>query len=80
MMTITRRQILTSMAAAASTPLLGRRAFAETATPERPGFFAARDIAEAGYVFGLPIVMNYGVMYDFVIDKASGQYKARSTR
>ena len=66
---------MTSTAAAASAPLLGR-ASAQTATPERPGFFAAKDIAEAGYIFGLPIVMNYGVMYDFVIDKTSGQYKA----
>ena len=74
-MTITRRRLLTSTVAAASAPLLGR-ASAQTATPERPGFFAAKDIAEAGYIFGLPIVMNYGVMYDFVIDKTSGQYKA----
>ena len=41
----------------------------------RPGFFAAKDIAEAGYVFGLPIVMNYGSMYELVIDKTSPQYK-----
>ncbi len=46
------------------------------ADPARPGFFAARDIAEAGYVFGLPLVMNYAVMYDFVIDKTSSQYKS----
>ena len=38
--------------------------------------FRAKDIAEAGYIYGLPIVMNYGVMYEFVIDKNSGQYKA----
>lgn len=42
----------------------------------RPGFFRARDIAAAGYVYGLPIVMNYGVMYEFTIDKTSSQYKA----
>src|SRR5262249_46960203 len=33
-------------------------------------------IAEEGFVFGLPIVMNYGVIYDFAVDKTSGQYKA----
>jgi hypothetical protein len=65
----TRRQLLVSTAVAASAPLLGH-ASAETEPAE------ARDIAEAGYIFGLPIVMNYGVMYDFAIDKASSQYKA----
>ena len=33
-------------------------------------------IAEEGYIYGLPIVMNYGVMYEYVIDKNSSQYKA----
>jgi hypothetical protein len=33
---------------------------------ERPGFFKAKDIAEAGFIYGLPIVMNYGVMYEYV--------------
>ena len=29
---------------------------------DRPGFFKAKDIAEAGFIYGLPIVMNYAVM------------------
>jgi len=33
-------------------------------------------IAEEGFIYGLPIVMNYGVMYEYAIDKNSGQYKA----
>ncbi len=33
-------------------------------------------IAEEGYVYGLPIVMNYGTMYDYAADKNSGQFKA----
>ena len=33
-------------------------------------------IAEEGFIYGLPIVMNYGVMYEYVIDKNSSQYKA----
>ena len=41
-----------------------------------PGFFKAKDIAEAGFIYGLPIVMAYGVMYEFVVDKTSRQYKA----
>ena len=32
-------------------------AAAET-TADRPGFLKAKDIAEAGFIFGLPIVMN----------------------
>src|SRR6478672_12515834 len=33
-------------------------------------------IAEEGFIYGLPIVMNYGVMYEYSVDKNSGQYKA----
>jgi len=56
---------------ASAAPLLGLAG----AKAEAPGFFAAKDIAEAGYIFGLPIVMNYGVMYEFCVDKSSSQYK-----
>lgn len=33
-------------------------------------------IAEEGYIYGLPIVMNYAIMYDYAVDKNSSQYKA----
>ena len=33
-------------------------------------------IAEAGFIYGLPIVMNYAIMYEYSVDKNSGQYKA----
>jgi hypothetical protein len=33
-------------------------------------------IAEEGYIYGLPIVMNYSTMYDYAVDRNSGQYKA----
>mgnify|MGYP006175434617 CR=1 FL=1 len=36
----------------------------------------AREIAEAGFIYGLPMVMNYAIMYDYAVDKNSGQYKA----
>ena len=36
-------------------------------------------IAEAGYIFGLPIVMNYGVMYQSAVDDP-GSSRRRSTR
>src|SRR5438067_8480894 len=33
-------------------------------------------IAEEGFIYGLPIVMNYGVMYEYAVDKGNPQYKA----
>jgi hypothetical protein len=73
----TKRDLLRSAALGAfiGPTALSGHALAQT-THNRPGFFKAKDIAEAGFIYGLPIVMNYGVMYDFVIDKTSGQYKA----
>jgi len=41
---------------------------------EWPGIVEAKDIAEEGFIYGLPIVMNYAVMY--AVDKNSGQFKA----
>jgi hypothetical protein len=41
-----------------------------------PGIEEVKAIAEAGFVYGLPIVMNYGVMNEYIIDKSSGQWKA----
>jgi hypothetical protein len=32
-------------------------------------------IAEEGFIYGLPIVMNYAVMNEYCVDKNSGQYK-----
>ena len=36
----------------------------------------AKDIAEAGFIYGLPIVMNYGIMYEYAVDSSSKQFKA----
>jgi hypothetical protein len=63
---------LTAIALATVKPMMVR---AQTGAG-RPGLFGAKDIAEAGFIYGLPIVMNYGVMFEFVIDRSSGQYKA----
>ena len=72
---ITKRRLLggAALAAAGAIP---RFSSAKAAAPSRPGFIAAKDIAEAGFIFGLPIVMNYATMHEFVIDKTSSQYKA----
>ncbi|MGA8891709.1 MAG: DUF1254 domain-containing protein [Anaeromyxobacteraceae bacterium] len=42
----------------------------------RPSPEEVKAIAEEGFVYGLPIVMNYGVMYEFVVNRDSGQWKA----
>lgn len=41
-----------------------------------PGIAEIKAIAEEAFIYGLPIVMNYAVMNEFVIDRNSGQYKA----
>src|SRR5450755_3650398 len=46
------------------------------AKAEWPDIREAKAIAEAGFIYGLPIVMNYAVMYEYSVDKNSGQYKA----
>jgi hypothetical protein len=71
----TKRDLLLSGATAAIA-VVTSKSVPVLAQTSRPGFFKAKDIAEAGFIYGLPIVMNYGVMYEYIIDKNSGQYKA----
>jgi hypothetical protein len=35
-----------------------------------------RAITEEGFIYGLPIVMNYAVMNEYAVDKAGPQFKA----
>jgi len=41
-----------------------------------PSIKETKAIAEEGFIYGLPIVMNYAVMQEFAVDKSSGQFKA----
>ena len=41
-----------------------------------PSIADTKAIAEEGFIYGLPIVMNYAVMYAFCVDRDSGQFKA----
>jgi hypothetical protein len=41
-----------------------------------PGIEETKAIAEEGFIYGLPLVMNYAVMNEFSVDRNSGQYKA----
>jgi hypothetical protein len=43
---------------------------------DRPSIFETKAIAEEGFIYGLPIVMNYAVMYEYAVDKNSIQFKA----
>jgi len=44
--------------------------------PATPSVAETRAIAEEGFIYGLPIVMNYAVMHEYVLDKSSPNYKA----
>ena len=41
-----------------------------------PSIAETKAIAEEGFIYGLPIVMNYAVQYAFAVDRDSGQFKA----
>src|ERR1700745_3015505 len=74
---ITKRDLLRSAALAAITATTAKSIPVNAQPPaDRPSFFKAKDIAEAGFIYGLPIVMNYGVMYEYAVDRNSGQFKA----
>ena len=70
---LTKRDLLRSAGLAAMTTMTARSipALAQ-ANAERPGFLKAKDIAEQGFIFGLPIVMNYGIMYEYAVDRTRG--------
>jgi hypothetical protein len=49
---------------------------AEGAEKTRPTIAETKRIAEEGFIYGLPIVMNYAVMYEYAVDTKSSQFKA----
>lgn len=63
----------TLFGATAAAGLLARPAL--LSAQGRPGPIGAFAAAEQAFLFGLPIVMNYGVMYAYSIDRNSGQFK-----
>jgi hypothetical protein len=73
-----RHAVAFAVVAAFASACAGRRdvvSQAERGEKDRPSFAETRAIAEDGFVYGLPIVMNYAVMHSFVIDEASKEYK-----
>src|SRR5258705_2660102 len=74
---LTKRDLLRSAALAAITATTTKAVPASAqAKAEWPGIIEAKAVAEEGFIYGLPIVMNYAVMYEYSVDKRSGQYKA----
>lgn len=53
---------------------------AEQAAKERgvaaPGIAETKAIAEEGFIYGLPLVMNYAAMFEFAVDSKGSQFKA----
>src|ERR1700735_1967156 len=72
---ITKRQLLggAALAASAAMPVLSAT---KAAAPNWPDIREAKAIAKEGFIYGLPIVMNYAVMNEYSVNKNSGQYKA----
>src|SRR5437879_10430226 len=73
----TKRDLLRSAALAASTETAAKAVAANAqAHAEWPDIREAKAIADEGFIYGLPIVMNYAVMYEYSVDRNSGQFKA----
>jgi hypothetical protein len=73
----TKRDLLRSAALAAIAVTAAKAIPANAqAKAEWPDIREAKAIAEEGFIYGLPIVMNYAVMYEYSVDKNSGQFKA----
>src|SRR5204863_384148 len=74
---LTKRDLLRSAALAAMTVATTTPVPAiAQAKAEWPDIREAKAIAEEGFIYGLPIVMNYAVMYEYAVDRNSGQFKA----
>jgi hypothetical protein len=66
-----RRTLLALIPAALAAPALPQPARAALPAAEE-----IADIAEAAMVYGLPMVMNYGVVFEYFIDRANPAFKA----
>lgn len=47
-----------------------------TAAAKEPGAVETKQVAEGAYIYGFPMIMNYGTMYEYAVDRSSSQYKA----
>jgi hypothetical protein len=72
----TKRDLLRSAATAAILVASTSATLNAQTKPAWPNLFEAKAIAEEGFLYGLPLVMNYAVQYEYAVDRASSQYKA----
>ena len=70
---LTRRELLCTAALATLLPAFK---CAPALSQTRHGFFATRTIAAAGFIYGLPLVLSYAVMYENAVNRRSGRFKA----
>ena len=73
---LTKRDFLHSTAFAAVTVAMTGVPLSAQTKAEWPSIIEAKNIAEEGFIYGLPIVMNYAVMNEYAVNKDSGQFKA----
>jgi hypothetical protein len=74
---LTKRDLLRSAALAAIIVSAAKAVPAQAqAKAEWPDIREAKAIAEEGFIYGLPIVMNYVAMYEFAVDTKGSQFKA----
>jgi len=73
---LTKRDFLHSTALAAVTVAMTGVPLSAQTKAEWPSIIEAKNIAEEGFIYGLPIVMNYAVMNEYAVNKDSGQFKA----
>jgi hypothetical protein len=71
---VTRRALLAGISTGVAILSLGDISSAAPMKAKRKYRPAA--IAREAFVYGFPMVMNYGIMYQYFIDKASPEYKA----
>ena len=69
--------VLAAAALAAVTLSTGRAAAQNPEIEQRLAQKGTAAIAEEAYLYGFPMIVGYQVMYQFNIDRASGQFKAR---
>ncbi|HEV2899117.1 MAG TPA: DUF1254 domain-containing protein [Pseudaminobacter sp.] len=71
---LTKRDLLRSAAVIAAGAAIARPSL--LMAQSYPDIVEAKDIAEEGFIYGLPLVMNYAVMNEFAVDPKSSQFKA----
>jgi hypothetical protein len=71
---LTKRDLLRSAAMIAAGAAIARSSL--LMAQSYPDIIEAKNIAEEGFIYGLPLVMNYAVMNEFAVDPKSSQFKA----